>query len=241
MISATIPLIFFKQRFIRSGDLGYIGQRDCCFIYFDTTRLLRINLPTDPGHGHVLAQHLPCETIVIRAGLVVPDTDLHLIGPGQLTVIGEGAEDLQAAIELDAVSFLQFDSLHILYVLAVDTVGVTVQRVKRCKDLSPPAAIHLGMLPGKIIKAVVLRASGEECRCVFEFDGESSCHDILPFYRQEWPSGFMPADLEIALACGAAVHVVETAQQRIRSIFLAYFKKGTLKSAFLIECVIVCE
>ena len=74
---------------------------------------------------------------MIRAGLVVPDTDLHLIGPGQLTVIGDGAEDLQAAIELDAVSFLQCDSLHILYVLAVDTVGVTVQRVKRCKDLSP--------------------------------------------------------------------------------------------------------
>lgn len=49
----------------------------------------------------------------------------------------------------------------------------------------------------------------------FKSDGESGCHDVLPFYRQDWPSGFVPADLEIALSCGAAVHVVETAQQRI--------------------------
>ena len=77
------------------------------------------------------------------------------------------------------------------------------------------------MLPGEIIKAVVLRASGEERGSVFETDGECCCHDILPFYRQDWLLGFVPADLEIAFACGAAVHVVETTQQRIRSIFLA--------------------
>ena len=69
------------------------------------------------------------------------------------------------------------------------------------------------MLPGEIVEAVMLRASGEERRCVFESNGKSSCHDILPFYRQDWLLGFMHADLEIAFACGAAVHVVETAQQ----------------------------
>ena len=71
------------------------------------------------------------------------------------------------------------------------------------------------MLPGEIVKALVLRTSGEERRCVLESDGESSSHDILPFYRQDQNLGFVPADLKIAFSCGAAVHVVEAAQQRI--------------------------
>ena len=214
-LSAPRPLIFLKQRFIKSGDLGHVGQRDDRFIYFDRARLLRIDLPADSGDGQVLAQHLPCEAILVGTRRVVADAHLHLIGPGQLAIAGEEPEDLQAAVQFDPVCFLQFDPLHILYVLVVDALGVTVQCIKWGEDLSPPAAIHLGMLPGEIVKALVLRTSGEECRCVFESDGESSCHDILPYYRQDQDSGFVPADLKIALACGPAVHVVETAQQRI--------------------------
>ena len=135
--------------------------------------------------------------------------------PGQFTVIGESSEDLQAAVQFNSVGFLQFDPLHILHVLAVDALGVSVQCIERREDLSTSPAIHLGMLPGEIVEAVMLRTSGEERRCVFESDGESGSHDILPFYRQDRRSGFVPADLEITFACGAAVHVVETAQQCI--------------------------
>ena len=78
------------------------------------------------------------------------------------------------------------------------------------------------MLSGKIVKVVVLRAAGEERRCVFKSVWKRYGHIVLPFCRQDKKdisSGIVSADLEIAFACGAAVHIVETAQHRSKSCY----------------------
>ena len=49
----------------------------------------------------------------------------------------------------------------------------------------------------------------------------------------------MAADLEIALSGRPAFQVIEPAEEGVRTVFLAYFNKGTLQTAFLIKRIIV--
>ena len=168
--SALHPHILFEDVFIGSGYLDHVCERDDRFVYCDRICHIAVYFATNPGYDSILAAKLEGKIVLIRAGNIVSDTDLHAIGARHPAVVSESVQDTYPAVQLSAIVFFEINSLNILSIFTVDTFRVSIQRVEGSKELGSSSAIHLGMKKSKVV-ILVTGAAGYKCSPVFETSG----------------------------------------------------------------------
>ena len=111
-----------------------------------------------------------------EAGLL-PEDDAEILGvaeagfPGDAAVVCEGLQDPKPAVQFSFCSRILFDPLHIFYVLFFNALTVSVQRIKWGEDLGTFSSVHLWMLQGESIEALVPGTAGYKGGFVFESSG----------------------------------------------------------------------
>lgn len=104
-----------------------------------------VHFTTDPGYDSVLAAQLEGKIVLIGAGNIVADTDLHTIGAGHPTIVSKLVKDPNPSIQLSAIVFLEINALDIFDIFTVYALRVSVQGIEGSKELGASSAVHLGM------------------------------------------------------------------------------------------------
>ena len=79
-----------------------------------------------PGYGFISAPQLIGKIVLVRAGNIIVDTDLHTICARHTAIVSEHVQNLYTPIKLLAIIFFKINALNILDILAVNTLRVSV-------------------------------------------------------------------------------------------------------------------